>query len=79
MRFERMASRLGIVCSIQLSYEDKKLLNLHKKAPQREQRSYFFAAATASLRPLPSLNLGTNLSFVLYFLFVPGTVPSFPF
>lgn len=54
-RFELPTLRLGIVCSIQLSYEDK---------PPRRGRDYL-AAATLSLRPFPGLNLGTNLSAVL--------------
>ncbi len=79
MRFARMTSRLGIVCSIQLSYEDIVII-INEDSLKREKKNfYFFAAATASLRPFPALNFGTNLSFVLYFLLVPGTVPSLPF
>lgn len=55
-RFELPTLRLGIVCSIQLSYEDK---------PPKRGKNYFLAAATLSLRPFPGLNLGTNLSAVL--------------
>ena len=87
MRFERMTSRLGIVCSIQLSYKDKSIkFNDKEEIPPKKKKggkkNYFLpflAGATASLRPFPALNFGTYLSLVLYFLFVPGTVPSFPF
>lgn len=84
MRFERMTSRLGIVCSILLSYGDNNKV-VQENCPTKRcwaKESYFLPfllATTASLRPFPALNLGTNLSLVLYFLFVPGTTPSFPF
>ena len=41
--------------------------------------NYYWPAATRSLSTLAALNLGTNLSFVVYVWVVPGTLPVFPF